>query len=465
MLSAPLEAGLMTILPDVPHRAIWRVAVPAMVTAVATAMIGVVDTWAIGQTNDAQQMAGVAIGAMFFAILLFSFNFLRMGTTGLTAQAFGQKDATEQLRILLRAVLFALIISMIILLLTPWVISAGLFALGAELQVHAYAKDYAVIRLWSLPLGMVSMAMVGHLMGVQAMRAVLKIEVIYNLANLLFCILLVRHGDISPEALAWANVAAEAIKFVCLIILVLPRYGRSILRAAGNRVTWQAHALLRLASINRDLFLRTALLMLCLLVMTRTGAQAGATALAANQILFQFFVLSALVLDGFEAAAQTLGGAAVGAQDRQRFQQIALGCMVWAGVTAVVVSLLYAVFGDFLLARFTENPAVLSAAKTLILFAVICPLAGFASFAFDGIYIGAAWTGGMLLTMAIAAGVYLLLIFLLVPQLGMPGLWLAFLALFIVRAAGQALLFPALARQTFLGVNPATESPVTKASA
>jgi multidrug resistance protein, MATE family len=447
-----------------PHRKIWHIAIPAMVTAVATAMIGVVDTWAIGQTNDAQQMAGVAIGAMFFAILLFSFNFLRMGTTGLTAQAFGQKDMSEQTRILLRAVAFALLASAIILLLAPWVISAGLFALGAELQVHAYAKAYAVIRLWSLPLAMLSMVLTGHLMGMQAMRAVLKIEVIYNLANLFFCLLLVRHNDVSPPALAWANIAAEMIKFICLLLIVLPQQLQRIWHAMRDRMTWQAQALTRLAAINRDLFLRTALLMLCLLMMTRSGALAGATALAANQILYQFFVLAALVLDGFEAAAQTLGGAAVGARDRLRFQKIVAGCLIWAGVTAMFISFLYAMFSTALLAHFTDNAAVVSAAKTLSLFAVICPLAGFASFVLDGVYIGAAWTRGMLLTMAIGTGAYLLLLMLLVPQFGMTGMWFSFLALFIVRAAGQALIFPANVRQTFLTTALETLSPASKAS-
>jgi MATE family multidrug resistance protein len=454
----------MRILSDLPHRSIWGVAVPAMVTAIATAMIGVVDTWTIGKTNDAQQMAGVAIGAMFFALLLFSFNFLRMGTTGLTAQVFGQKDEAEQTRILLRALLFALVISLLVFVLTPWVISAGLFALGAELHVHAHARDYAVIRLWSLPMALMGMAMTGHLMGVQAMRAVLKIEVIYNLTNLCFCLLLVRHEDVSPKALAVANVAAETIKFFCLLFILLPRRTGRIWCALRDRMTWQAKALVQLAAINRDLFLRTVLLMLCLMMMTRSGAQAGATALAANQILYQFFVLSALVLDGFEAAAQTLCGEAVGARDRQRFQKIVTGCLIWAGVTAIAITFVYALSGVFLLARFTDNTAVISAAKALSLFAVICPLAGFASFVLDGAYVGAAWTRAMLLTMAIGASIYLLMLVLLVPRFGMTGLWLSFLALFIARAAGQALLFSANVRRTFPTTVANPPSPAYKVS-
>ncbi len=437
------------MLTDLPHRAIWAVAVPAMATAVATALVGVVDTWAIGQTNNAGQMAGVAIGAMLFSILLFSCNFLRMGTTGLTAQAFGAGDKPELLRILLRALVFALLISGVLLLGRIWLIRAGLHALGADGAVGEHALAFISVRLWSLPVAMLSMALVGHLMGVQAMRPVMKIEILYNLSNAFFCLLLVHNGQISPRALAYANIAAECLKLLCLAGFVVSRYGRALTHFLSDKLTWQAAAIVKLGAINRDLFLRTALLMLCLAAQTRTGAAAGAAALAANQILFQFFILSALVLDGFEAAAQTLGGGAVGARDAQKFRSLVRGCLLWGGVSAGVIVIFYGLFGHALIGSFTENQAVAQAAHSLLIWAMISPLIGVWSFVYDGTFIGAGWTRGMLITMAIGAAIYLLLVWALVPIWGMNGLWVAFLSLFVARGLAQAMLYPRLTRQTF----------------
>ncbi len=437
------------MLADLPHRAIWAVAVPAMATAVATALVGVVDTWAIGQTNDAGQMAGVAIGAMLFSILLFSCNFLRMGTTGLTARAFGAGDTPDVLRIVLRALVFALLISGVLLLAKIWLGRAGIAALGGAGAVAEQAQAFIRIRLWSLPFAMLSMALVGHLMGVQAMRPVMKIEILYNLGNAFFCLLLVHNQQISPRSLAIANIAAELLKFLCLAGFVGSRYGWAMAQMLSDRLTWQAAAILKLGTINRDLFLRTSLLMLCLAAQTRAGANAGAIPLAANQILFQFFILSALVLDGFEAAAQTLGGGAVGARAAQTFRHLVRGCLLWGGVSAGGIVVFYALFGHGLIGSFTDNQAVENAARSLLVWAMISPLIGVWSFVYDGTFIGAGWTRAMLLTMAISAAIYLLLVWMLVPIWGMNGLWVAFLSLFVARGLAQAMLYPRLTRQTF----------------
>ena len=200
--------------------------------------------------------------------------------------------------------------------------------------------------------------------------------------------------------------------------------------------------------LNRDLFLRTLLLTAAILLLTRQGAQQGPLVLAANGILYQLFILSALILDGFESAAQVLCGEAVGARDRRRFDALVRALLLWGLAGGALFSAVYAALGARFAASFSTDPAVVATTLTYAPWAVLVPLLGVASYVFDGIYIGATWTRAMLLTMAAAIAVYALLLFA-AGGLGNHGLWLAFSLFLVARAAGQALLLPRLTRAAF----------------
>jgi MATE family multidrug resistance protein len=200
--------------------------------------------------------------------------------------------------------------------------------------------------------------------------------------------------------------------------------------------------------LNRDLFLRTLLLTGAILLLTRQGAQQGPLVLAANGILYQLFILSALVLDGFESAAQVLCGEAVGARDRARFDALVRRLLLWGLTGGALFSLLYAGLGARFAASFSTDPAVVSTTLAFVPWAVLLPLLGVTSYVFDGVYIGATWTRAMLLTMAAAIVIYAGLLFAAAP-LGNHGLWLAFSLFLVARAAGQATLLPKLKRATF----------------
>jgi multidrug resistance protein, MATE family len=433
----------------IPHRAIWRMAVPTMVTNIATALIGIVDTWAIGQSSDVTAMGGVAIGAMLVAIFLFSFNFLRMGTTALVAQAFGAKNAAEQPRILLRAMAIGALLSGLFLLLKFWIMPFGLTALEAQGKIYLAAKIYAGIRINFFVLCFWNMAAVGLLMGLQKPRTVLGVEILYNLVNAGLCIYLVTFSHAGPAGVAWASVSAEIIKFMVLACIILKLFGASLTAAVTDALTWQAQALWKLFKFNRDLFLRTTLLMLSLAAVTRTGAQAGPVALAANQILMQFFFMSAVILDGFEAAAQTLGGAQVGARNRPEFSAMIRGCFLGGGVVAVVIALGYALTARWVIGQFTDVASVQVQARSLWLWTLPMPLVGIIPFVYDGIFIGAGWTRAMLISMVASAALLAVILVFAVPHFGMHGLWLGFLAMFLARGAAQAILYPRLAARTF----------------
>jgi MATE family multidrug resistance protein len=230
---------------------------------------------------------------------------------------------------------------------------------------------------------------------------------------------------------------------------------------AREQATWRASALGALFALNRDLFLRTLLLMTATVLLTRAGARQGATVLSANAILYQLFILSALVIDGFESASQVLTGEALGSGDRRRFARQVWLIMAWAAASAALVALTYLMAGGAIARSFSTSREVAATVTGYVGWAVALPLAGVASFVFDGVFIGASWTRAMLISMAAALAIFVSLLFAAAP-LGNHGLWLAFTLFFIARAAGQAILLPGLARRSFPAappLKPASASP------
>jgi multidrug resistance protein, MATE family len=431
------------------NRAIWAIALPSMLTNVATALFGLADLWVIGQLGQAEPQAGVELGAKFMMGLLIVFNFLRTGTIALTAQAAGRGDEAAQAATLARALGVSLAIGIALLALKPVIVPWGMELLQASGGVAREAGTYVGIRYWGGLLWLANVALMGWLIGRRRVRAVLWIEIGSNLVHIVLDIAFVLGFGWGVAGVAAATLASEGGKTLALLV-VAGREGpaRAALAAAGRRETWSAQAMAALFRLNRDLFLRTLLLTGAILLLTRQGAQQGALVLAANGILYQMFILSALVLDGFESAAQVLCGEAVGARDRARFDALVKRLVLWGLGGGALFSLLYAALGAQFAASFSTDAAVVATTLAFVPWAVLLPLLGVTSYVFDGVYIGATWTRAMLLTMTAAIGAYAAALFAAAP-LGNHGLWLAFSVFLIARAAAQAALLPRLRRETF----------------
>lgn len=431
------------------HRTIWAIALPAMLTNVATALFGIADMWVIGRLGDAPAQGAVELGAKLLMGLLTVFNFLRMGTVALTAQAAGRADERDQAATLLRAVATALLIGALLLLAKPVAITVGLDLLEADGRVAADARRYVEIRYWGNIAWLLNAALIGWLIGRQRVRVVLGIEVAANILHIALDMALVLGLGLGVAGVATATLVSEIGKLGALLLFVAREApARRALSLVRLRETWSATALAALFRMNRDLFVRTLLLTAALLLLTRQGAQQGATVLAANGIMFQLFMLSALILDGFESAAQVLCGAALGRRDRARFARTVRAMLGWGCGISLVIALAYALSSSLLAAGFSTDPAVVATTRMFIGWAVLMPLVGVVSFVLDGVFIGAGWTRAMLVTMAAALAVYVTVLIAATP-LGNHGLWLAFTLFLIARAAGQALLLPGLVRRTF----------------
>jgi len=404
-------------------RIIWAIALPAMVTNVATALIGVGDMWIVGRLDDAATQGAVDVGARLFAILFTVMNFLKTGTTGLVAQSGERDGKAAQHAVLARGLAVALAIGIVLLLLKPILLPTLLRALGAEESVLTAATVYAEIRYWTAPAVMINLALMGFLIGRRQMAAVLVIEVAYNVINVGLGLWFVLGLNWGIAGIGWSSFIAEFAKLAIVCAVVLRGAdGRSILSAivtAGN-LKWSA--LRPFLSVNRDLFLRTVILMIALAALTRLSAERGAVVLAANGIIYQMFVLTALLLDGFENAAQVLNGERIGAKDREGFTRYIRAILLRGLAAAALVSLAFALFAGPVLDSFAATDAV-------------------------------AETRALLASMAGASIILAASLWLTWP-LGNAGLWGSFALFLLTRAAIQALMIPRLTRATFAATRP-----------
>jgi putative efflux protein, MATE family len=428
---------------------LWSIALPAMLANVATALFGLADMWVIGQIGDAAAQGAVELGAKYMMAILIVFNFLRTSTVALTARTAGSGDVGEQGRTLARAGAVALAIGAILLAAMPLAVPVGLDLMQASGAVRDQAGTYVGIRYWAGPVWLCNCVLVGWLIGSRMVTQVLVIEVMANVLHIALDLLLVLQMDRGVEGVATATVLSELLKCALLAAVILRQpAARTALSAARDRATWSRPALMHLFALNRDLFARTVILTGCIVLFARVGAQQGAVMLAANGILFQLFMLSTLLLDGFESAAQVLCGEAAGASDGNRFVASVRSGLLWTTIAGAALTAAYALFGAALAALFSTNVHVVAATARYLPWVIALPLAGAASFVLDGVFVGAGWTRGMLGTMAAATALFLLLLWLLAP-LGNDGLWAAFTAFFVMRGAGQLAIMPRLLRRGF----------------
>ncbi|CAN7427887.1 MATE family efflux transporter [Phenylobacterium sp. LjRoot225] len=439
------------------QRTILAIALPAMLTSVATALFGLADMWVIGRLGDAVAQGAVEVGAKLLMTLLIVFNFLRSSTVALTAQAAGRDVEAAQAEVLVRALVAAAAIGALLLLAMPVVIPAGLRMFSATGPLASLAQDYVAIRYWGGLPWLFNAVLTGWLIGRRRVRAVLVVEVAANLFHILLDLGLVLGLGLGVAGVAIATLSSEAAKLVALAAMAArERPARSAVAVVRARRTWDVGELGRLLRLNRDLFGRTLLLMTATVLLTRAGAQQGAVVLAANAILYQLFILSALLLDGFETAAQVLCGEALGAGRKAEFKRLVRAVLISAGVVALAIALVYALAGPRLAASFSTMPAVVATAHAYIGWAALLPLVGVASFVFDGVFIGSSWTRAMLLSMGWALAGFLVLLVVARPW-GNHGVWLAFSLFFLLRGVGQAILLPGLVRRSFASLDPPPE--------
>ncbi len=411
------------------HLALWRLAWPLILSNVTVPLVGMTDTAVVGHLPEPHYLGGVALGSATFSALYFAVVALRMGTTGLMAQAHGAADRAELRLGLIRALLLALLIGGLLLLLGGPIaeVAAWLFQPGA--RVEAAFATYLQIRLLAAPAALVSMVLVGWLLGMQDARGPLLVLLLGNGLNIVLAVLFVLGFGWAVAGVAAATVVADHGAAALAGWLVWRR-----LRHLPGTWSWAAvldlPALRRLFQVNRDIVLRSFCLQAAFIGVATLGARQGEVALAANTVLLNLLHLASFSLDGFANAAEALVGHAAGARDRPALRQAVRAGLDWSLAFALLICLTLALGGPALIQLLTDLPAVRAGALLYLPYLVVMPLLAVFAYLFDGVYIGATRTAEMRNGMALALVVFGAAAALMVPVLGNHGLWLA-LALFM----------------------------------
>lgn len=427
------------------HRRVLAIAVPMTLASATTPLLGVVATAAIGRLGEAHLLGAVAMASMVFDCLFWLFGFLRMGTVALTAQALGARDIGEERATLIRALSVAGVIGLSLILL-QWPLSYLVFhLLGASAEVTRAAELYFYVRIWSAPFVLANLVLLGWLIGLARANTALALQVLVNVVNLAATVILVLHVGFGVTGAAFAAVLAEAIGMLVGLALAFRLVGAAL--PAGASILDRGR-LKRLFLVNRDIFIRTAALIVAWGFFTAQGARAGDVMLAANSVLHNLMLVGAFFLDGFASAAQQLCGRAVGARDEGSFRRAVTLTMSWGFGFGVATTLLTLAAGPWLIDLMTASADVRLVARDYLLYAALASVIGVFAFAYDGIYVGATWTRDMRNLMIVSLVLYLGVWWLLRP-LGNTGLWVAILIYFGARGALQAVRYPALAHGTF----------------
>jgi MATE family multidrug resistance protein len=424
---------------------VWRLAGPIMIANLSTPLLGAVDTAVVGHLPEPTYIGGVALGSMIFSFLFWGFGFLRMGTTGFAAQAFGSGDGMELRATLARPLLLALGLGVVLILLRTPIEWAALTLVEASEEVEGLAAAYTAIRIWSAPAALVNYALLGWLLGTQRARAALGLQIALNGINIVLDLIFVVGFGWGVEGVAAASVLAEVLAAIGGLILV-----RRALGASEGAWTWarivRRDRLIALMKVNADILIRTLALVTAFAYFTARGAAMGDVTLAANAILMQLQTFMAYGLDGFSHAAEILAGGALGARDRKAFRQAVRVSGAWALAMALLLAVLLWLLGPFLVGLFTNLGEVRAAAVDYLPWLVVSPIISVWGFLLDGIFIGTTRTAEMRNGMMISLATFLLGCWLLIPALGNHGLWLALMIFMIARALTLGLFYPRLER-------------------
>ncbi len=428
------------------HRRTWRIALPVIVTNVSVPILGIVDTAVVGRLPGPEFVGAVAVGALIFNLLYHGCNFLRMGTTGLTAQSFGARDGREVRTWLVRALMLGGVLGTLMVLLQWPIFQIATFIVGPSENVLPLTEEYFAIRIWAAPAALANFALLGWFFGVQNTRAALITQIYMNGVNALLDIWFVLGLGWGVAGVAWATVFGETTA-VILGLCLAARHLRTMGGRFDRAQILQAAPLKRMLGVNRDIFIRSMCLQSVFVILTALGARMGDTVLAANAILLHIQVLTAYALDGFSTAAEALAGEAKGAKNRANFVSAIRTTVLWSFLLAVLFSGLTALLGPYMIDALTIVENVRETARTYLIWSILLPLVSVWSFQLDGIFIGCTWSREMRNGMILSLLIYLAALPLLVPAFGNHGLWGAFVILMAARAVTLGAMLPKLQRE------------------
>ena len=427
---------------DLSHKRVLGVAIPIVLANATIPILGAVDTAVVGQLGLAVPIGAVGIGAIIITAIYWLFGFLRMGTTGLTAQAIGSGDKPETSALLVRGVIIGFTAGLILIIAQVPIFLGALQLSPASMEVESLAQKYLQIRVYSAPAAIALFGITGWLIAKEKTRAVLLLQLVLNGINIALDLVFVLKLGWGVEGVAIATLIAEWSGLI---------FGLWLAREGFNNGYWKNWLqifdrvrLIQMAKVNSDIMIRSILLEISFVSFLFLGSSFDDATLAANQVLIQFLNITAYALDGFAFAAEALVGQALGAKNRPLFRRAVVMTSQWGLGSVILMALAFFVFGNSIINIMTTAQDVRTVGYEYLPWMVIAPLAGVAAWMLDGIFIGATRTADMRNMMFISFCVYLIALAILLPKYGNHGLWASLIIFSLARGATLGFKYPRL---------------------
>ena len=421
------------------NRKILQLAIPSIVSNITVPLLGLVDVAIVGHLGSASYIGAIAVGGMLFNMIYWIFGFLRMGTSGMTAQAYGKRDLTEVVRTLLRAVGVGLLISLGLWILQSPILRGAFVLIDATEEVKRWASLYFNICIWGAPAVLGLYGFAGWFIGMQNSRFPMFIAITQNIVNIAASLCFVFVLGMKVEGVALGTLIAQYAGLFMAFALWLKYYGRLKAYIDWDGL-WGGEAMRRFFSVNSDIFFRTLCLVAVTTFFTSTGARQGDVILAVNTLLMQLFTLFSYIMDGFAYAGEALAGRFIGAKNDVGLRKCIRLLFLWGIGLSLSFTILYAFLGRDFLGLLTNDTSVIEASGDYFYWVLAIPLCGFSAFLWDGIFIGAT-LHARCFTRCLCLGYFFIIYYLFYRSMGNHALWMAFLGYLSLRGGMQWILW------------------------
>lgn len=418
------------------NKRILGLAVPSIISNITVPLLGLVDVSIVGHLGSATYIGAIAVGGMLFSMIYWIFGFLRMGTSGLTAQAYGRRDLAEVILLFVRSLGIAFGLALLLIMLQYPILKVAFTLIDATPAIKDLASLYFRICIWGAPavLGLYSFA--GWFVGMQNSRFPMYIAITQNIVNIAASLFFVFVWNRGVAGVAMGTLVAQ---YAGLLMASLLWYG--YYRRLWQKLNWKMltdyETMRSFFILNRDIFFRTLCLVAVTTYFTSRGAEQGDIILAVNTLMMQLFTLYSYIMDGFAYAGEALTGRYVGAHNQADLRRMIRTLFAWGVGLALAFTLLYGIGGSSFLGLLTNEQEVLNASSDYFYWVLAIPLAGMAAFLWDGIYIGATASRQMLYSMLVASVSFFILQRIFQQQMGNHALWMAFIAYLFLRGLVQ----------------------------
>jgi len=431
------------------NRKILNLAIPNIISNVTIPLLGLVDMALMGHLDSEVYIGAVSLGTVLFNFIYWGFSFLRMSTSGFTAQSYGEGNQAESFNILARALIISTLISILIILLQIPIEWISFKAINGSKEVESLAREYFRIRIWAAPATLGLYALNGWFLGMQNARYVMITSILANVFNLIFSFMLVYLLHMNSAGVAWGTVIAQYAGILTGLFLLGKKY-KHLLRFRNQKDILDWNALKNFFRVNTDIFIRTFCVILVFTFFTSKSASINDHILAVNSILIQFLLLFSFFIDGFAFAGEALAGKYKGEGRKDLFNELTRRLFRWGIGLALAFSFLFLVGNEFIIGLLTNQEGLYETASNFIAWVIVTPLITFSSFVWDGIYIGVTASKEMRNSMLAAT----LLVFapsfyFLQDILGNHALWLAMMLFMLGRGVFQTILFPKVLAKSF----------------